>query len=285
MRRRQLLAALAAGATAGCGGSPDREGDGEASPTDRQRTVPGGANSTSGAPDSPVGSTPTVDAPTLAEQGFPPDVCETDVIADFSIRAIDDPAFAPDWSGIDPAERYGTLTDGSTVVGVERGGRARAYPVSVLWVHEVVNDRFGGPTLVTYCSLCLSGLVAERRVRGEPATFGVSGQLWRPPRLHVRASEASGRAFAADRGNWTNRSAANESPSGGPESIRVTGNLVMYDESTRSYWSQVLGRAICGPMTGTRLPVLASTVTTWGEWHEAHPETDVLLPAPASGTM
>lgn len=245
-----------------------------------------------------------MDAPTLAERGYPPDVCDAPVDEDFSIRAVDEPAFGPDWSGVDPADRYGDLTARSTVVGLERDGRARAYPVSVLWVHEVVNDRFGGPVLATYCSLCLSGLVAERLVRGEPATFDVSGQLWRPPRLQVRASEASGRAFAADRGalngtddgrSGTPGGGRTASPSGGdgppptsadgrPESVRVTGNLVMYDDATRSYWSQVLGRAICGPMRGTRLTVLPATATTWAEWRRAHPGTDVLLPPPASGT-
>jgi hypothetical protein len=65
------------------------------------------------------------------------------------------------------------------VVGVERGGAARAYPLRVLRWHEVVNDALGGPLLVTYCPLCGSSIVAERTVAGEVTVFGVSGKLWR----------------------------------------------------------------------------------------------------------
>ncbi len=76
-------------------------------------------------------------------------------------------------------------------------GFARAYPLSVLWHHEIVNDTHGGPLVVTYCSICRSGLVADRRVRDEPTTFRVSGQLWRPPDRAISASEQAGRTFGA----------------------------------------------------------------------------------------
>jgi hypothetical protein len=96
------------------------------------------------------------------------------------IPAIVEPAFAEDWSGLDPevVGRDG-LDDDAAVVGVERDGEARAYPLAVLDRHEVVNDRFAGPLLVTYCPLCGSAVVAERRVAGRVARFGVSGALWR----------------------------------------------------------------------------------------------------------
>jgi hypothetical protein len=63
------------------------------------------------------------------------------------------------------------------------------------------------------------------------------------------------------------------------------GNLVMLDDVTGSYWSQFLGRAICGPAEGTRLEIRPSTVATWGDWRRDHPATDVLLPPPRSGTV
>jgi hypothetical protein len=62
------------------------------------------------------------------------------------------------------------------------------------------------------------------------------------------------------------------------------GNLVMYDEATRSYWSQILGEAICGPKTGERLSIVPSTVATWGDWQADNPDTEVLLPPPHSET-
>ncbi len=56
----------------------------------------------------------------------------------------------------------------------------RAYPVAVLLRHELVNDELGGvPIAVTYCSLCDSALVYERRVGGAALEFGVSGFLRR----------------------------------------------------------------------------------------------------------
>jgi len=66
------------------------------------------------------------------------------------------------------------------VLAVELGGEARAYPVSILEWHELVNDELGDrPILVSYCPLCGTGMVFDRRVKGEPRRFGVSGLLYR----------------------------------------------------------------------------------------------------------
>ncbi|ELZ85107.1 hypothetical protein C453_11015 [Haloferax elongans ATCC BAA-1513] len=62
-------------------------------------------------------------------------------------------------------------------------------------------------------------------------------------------------------------------------------NLVLYDSATESLWSQLLATAIRGSETGAQLELLPSTVTTWGEWREAVPETTVLLPPPRSDTV
>jgi len=43
-------------------------------------------------------------------------------------------------------------------------------------------------------------------------------------------------------------------------------NLVMYDRQTDSYWSQVLGEAIVGEMTGVKLKLLPHDNMTYGEW-------------------
>ncbi|WP_370515787.1 DUF3179 domain-containing protein [Halapricum sp. CBA1109] len=95
------------------------------------------------------------------------------------IPAITDPAFAADWSGVENRGESLELDDEDTVVGVARDGEARAYPLRILDWHEVVNDEFGGPLLVTFCPLCGSGMTAVRRVDGEVTTFGVSGLLFR----------------------------------------------------------------------------------------------------------
>ncbi len=53
----------------------------------------------------------------------------------------------------------------------------------------------------------------------------------------------------------------------------------MYDQQTESLWSQVLNRSVTGPMTGTKLTRLPSTLTTWGKWRQKHPESEALTPA------
>lgn len=247
MKRRAYLAASAALASglAGCAGV--------------------GADPARPSPDRPMAT-----AEPLARSGVPQDVCEEDV-RDIGIVEIVDPAFGRDWAGIDAGGQYGELADDTVVVGVERAGTARAYPLSVLWYHEIVNDRFGGPLLASYCPLCKSGVVADRRVDGRPTVFRVSGLLWRPERIRSEAAKAADRVFGADMA------------SGETEAVNA-GNLVMVDDTTGSYWSQLLARAICGARTGDRLEIVPSTVDRWGAWRAAHPATDVLLPPPHSAT-
>ena len=58
------------------------------------------------------------------------------------------------------------------------GAPARAYPVRYLIWHEIVNDIVAGvPVAVTYCPLCNSGRVFDRRAAGRTLSFGVTGKL------------------------------------------------------------------------------------------------------------
>ncbi len=62
------------------------------------------------------------------------------------------------------------------------GQTARAYPVRYLMFHEIVNDTVGEgagevPVAVTFCPLCNSGLIFDRRLDGRVLEFGVSGML------------------------------------------------------------------------------------------------------------
>jgi hypothetical protein len=217
----------------------------------------------------------------LAGMGIPAKICESEVVEDFSISEIVDPAFDTDWTGYDLSPKYtrpggrgegeAGLPEEAVVVGLESGERARAHPLSVLWYHGIVNDASGGPLIVTYCSLCRTEVVAECRVGGEPMRFGVFGQLWKPPDRYVSASAAAYYAFGADR--WY----ASDVPR-----VVDAANLVMYDERTRSFWSQAIAEAICGPVTGTRLSIVPSTLASWREWRADHPDTEILLPPPHS---
>jgi len=143
------------------------------------------------------------------------------------IPSIDDPSFQS-------ADEAAWLADEDLVIGIEVNDEARAYPLRILNVHEIVNDEVGGrPVAVTYCPLCRSGLVFDRRVGDATLSFGVSGKL-------------------------------------------VNANLVMYDRETETYWSQLDGEAIVGPLVPRELTLIPSTITTWDEWRRAHPETRVL---------
>ena len=72
------------------------------------------------------------------------------------------------------------LADDELILGVIVSGAARAYPLSILRLHEIVNDEVGGvPVLVSWCSICNTGLVHDRRIDGEEVVFGNAGGLFR----------------------------------------------------------------------------------------------------------
>ena len=64
------------------------------------------------------------------------------------------------------------------VILVELNGDARAYPLQIMTWHEIVNDVVGGvPISVTFCPLCNSAIVFDRRLDGVVYDFGTSGNL------------------------------------------------------------------------------------------------------------
>jgi hypothetical protein len=66
----------------------------------------------------------------------------------------------------------------SPVIMVVVDGEARAYPQAILMWHEIANDVIADvPIAVTFCPLCNSSIVFDRRVDGETLEFGVSGVL------------------------------------------------------------------------------------------------------------
>jgi hypothetical protein len=90
------------------------------------------------------------------------------VIPRDAIPSVDDPAFGPSYSG----------DSDDDVVVLDTSDQARAYPVRYLNYHEIVNDVVDGdPVAVTWCPLCGSAVVYDRRVNGQTLEFGVSGKL------------------------------------------------------------------------------------------------------------
>lgn len=71
------------------------------------------------------------------------------------------------------------LKNSDRVLGVTRGGIAKAYPVRILNWHEIVNDAFGVErVVVTFCPLCGTGMAYLSETNGKALGFGVSGLLY-----------------------------------------------------------------------------------------------------------
>ena len=157
------------------------------------------------------------------------------------------------------------------VIGVEINGKSRAYPLTVMNVHEVVNDELAGvPIAVTFSPLCDSAIVFDRRVNGKPLQFGVSGLLLdsnlvmydKQPDVVAHTSLNSQDAKPATQASMN----ADQSP---PVSAAPASSL----------WSQMAAMAIAGPAVGTTLAQIPNVnVCTWKHWLATHPTTEVILP-------
>jgi hypothetical protein len=140
------------------------------------------------------------------------------------------------------------------VAGIVVNGEARAYPLSILNAHEVVNDVVGGvPVAITFSPLTDSLVAFDRRIDGTERTFHVSGLLLNSNLVMYDrpAGAAGGTADGA----------------GAP-----------------SLWSQLGMRAIAGPAAtrGTRLePLPDVNIASWQMWLAAWPDTTVALGTPA----
>jgi hypothetical protein len=151
------------------------------------------------------------------------------------------------------------------VIGIALGGQARAYPLSILDWHEVVNDTLAGRAiLVTWSPLSGAAAVFDRRAVAS-ASAGESGAPVTAMPAHTTG--ASVREF-------------------GVSGLLYQSNLVLYDRAPaggESLWSQLQARAVAGPAAAEslRLAVLPASLTHWAAWHAEHPETRVLAPDPA----
>jgi hypothetical protein len=89
-----------------------------------------------------------------------------------AIPPIDEPAYGGPETG-------SWLGDGDLILGYVAGEQAYAYPIKILDLHEIVNDELDGvPILISYCPLCRSGVVFDRRVEGRELDFGNTSALF-----------------------------------------------------------------------------------------------------------
>lgn len=88
------------------------------------------------------------------------------------IPAIDKPSF----DTVEGASKW--LKPKEPVVLFVGNGDARAYPLQILIWHEIVNDTVGGvPATITFCPLCNTAIVFDRRLEGRVLDFGTTGKL------------------------------------------------------------------------------------------------------------
>jgi hypothetical protein len=151
-------------------------------------------------------------------------------------------------------ERGKFLVSTDRVIGVVINGEARAYPIQLITVHEVVNDALGGvPIAVTYSWLGDAPRVFDRRVDDQTVELGVSGLVANAGTLlYDRRPPAEGEPF------------------------------VEWHERGESLWRQFDGLAVSGPAAENNLtlaPINAQLVS-WRQWQQMHPETTVLARDP-----
>lgn len=126
------------------------------------------------------------------------------------------------------------------VISIHINESAKAYPLSILTVHEIANDTLSDvPILVTYCPLCNASVVYNRRLQYEKQErllhFGVSGML--------RNSD-----------------------------------MVMYDLQTETWWQQLMGNGLAGELAGGELTVIPSLLISVEQFIQRFPNGQILSP-------
>jgi hypothetical protein len=88
------------------------------------------------------------------------------------------PIYSPKFVPLGVAVLFDWMTADHPMVVLEIDGDARAYPMAMLTIHEIVNDTVAGePIVVTYCPLCYTALAFKRTVDGRSLVFGSTGTL------------------------------------------------------------------------------------------------------------
>ena len=122
------------------------------------------------------------------------------------------------------------------VFGVAINGDVRAYPKRILAWHEMFKDRIGGRELAGVYCTLCGALVLYDVTVG-----GVQHEL-------------------------------------GTSGFLYRSNKLMYDHATKSMWSTLTGTPVVGVLVGKgiELQPLFVVTTTWKEWRQRHPATQVL---------
>jgi hypothetical protein len=128
------------------------------------------------------------------------------------------------------------LKDSELVLGLNINGDIRAYPLQILVWHEIVNDNIGAVPVAV--TYC-------------PLCF--TNQVFNrtiDERGVVVEFGTSGKLYNS--------------------------NLVMYDRTSKTLWSQALAEGIVGKYAGTKLQRVPFDVAYWKEWKQLYPDSKVL---------
>ena len=62
----------------------------------------------------------------------------------------------------------------------------------------------------------------------------------------------------------------------GVSGLLYNSDLLMYDRTDMSLWSQINGTAVVGDQVGKRLDYYPAEIMTWGDWRRTYPDSEVL---------
>lgn len=128
------------------------------------------------------------------------------------------------------------LEDSDFVLGLNINGDIRAYPLQILVWHEIVNDNVGGIPV----AVTYCPLCFTNQVFNRSLDDG----------QEVVEFGTSGKLYNS--------------------------NLVMYDRTSKSLWSQAMAEGIVGKYAGTKLERVPFDVAYWKEWKQLYPESKIL---------
>lgn len=142
----------------------------------------------------------------------------------------------PQFESVEEANLW--LDDNAPIIGLNYNGLQRAYPLTIIVWHEIINDKINGePIVVTYCPVCGSVAAYERTIpidrKKRETIFEHSGQLYNL-------------------------------------------NPLLIDKNTSSLWTQFEGKAVRGLSQNFVLTPINVDIASWRDWRAKYPKTEVL---------
>ncbi|MBL4623969.1 MAG: DUF3179 domain-containing protein [Flavobacteriales bacterium] len=134
----------------------------------------------------------------------------------------------PEYETVSAAEN--SYSDGARFIVLQGNHTVKAYPITLLTTHEVINDTIdGNPVMIVYCILADLAAVYDRVHCNRTLTFAVSGYTY------------------FDKEIWDGLD-----------------GFILWDRDTESLWWPLIDKAVSGPMKGSAMVKYDKT-----KWHEA----------------